>query len=364
MDLLKTILIYMSMIFVTSVQTAPDPAAFPDLNKPTTTPYVEMARTPTPLPTPSPTPVPTINITPNPEDKTVRVGDRGDNVRSLQQKLLEYGYYKGDVDGRFGNQTRRAVEQFQYQHGLDSDGIAGKRTLTVLYESNEIRKAPQKETPAPVDTTAPSAKPTTTTVLAPAMTDEKSKPTSTLAFVPIETTAPTASASSEAVKNTEPLLSEMPTTTPVPEFLAMEGYSMVLAGSEKPLQKLAKDGEAPAALVPYTYGDVVYVPFLRILQEASMNIITSDTLEKDEYGFALGESLFRISFTEDQAGLPINLEAFRDNEPQILPLRDVRLAQELYYFPIESMESLTGVQFLVDEANKRITVTLPVTNAE
>ncbi|MEG0493006.1 MAG: peptidoglycan-binding domain-containing protein [Clostridia bacterium] len=362
MDLLKTILIYMSMIFVTSVQTAPDPAAFPDLNKPTTTPYVEMARTPTPLPTASPTPVPTINITPNPEYKTIRVGDRGEDVKSLQQKLLEYGYYKGDVDGRFGNQTRRAVEQFQYQHGLDSDGIAGKRTLTVLYESDEIRKAPQKETPAPQNTTAPSAKPTTTTVLAPAITDEKTKPTSTLAFVPIETTAPTASESPTAVKNTESLLSEMATTTPIPEFLAMEGYSLVFAGSEKPLQKPVKDGEAPAALVPYTYGDVVYVPFLGILQEASMNIITSD--EKDEYGFALGESLFRIAFAEDRAGLPINLEAYRDNEPQILPVRDIRFAEEMYYFPMTSMESLTGVQFLVDVANKRITVTLPVINAE
>ena len=41
MDLLKTILIYMSMVFAASVQNAPDPGALPAYDEPTPTPYVE-----------------------------------------------------------------------------------------------------------------------------------------------------------------------------------------------------------------------------------------------------------------------------------------------------------------------------------
>ena len=45
--------------------------------------------------------------------------------------------------------TRRAVEQFQYQHGLSADGMAGRVTLTVLYESGQVRMSPTAATPAP-----------------------------------------------------------------------------------------------------------------------------------------------------------------------------------------------------------------------
>ena len=151
MDLLKTILVYMSMVVAASVQNAPDPGAMPAYDEPTPTPYVQAAPTaiPTATATPRPTPVPTIDITPNPEYGTLQVGDRGDEVRRLQEELARYGYYEGDIDGVYGNQTRRAVEQFQYQHGLSADGMAGRVTLTVLYESNQVRMSPPAVTPAP-----------------------------------------------------------------------------------------------------------------------------------------------------------------------------------------------------------------------
>lgn len=152
MDLLKTILVYMSMVVAASVQNAPDPGAMPAYDEPTPTPYVQAAptATPTATATPRPTPVPTIDITPNPEYGTLQVGDRGDEVRRLQEELARYGYYEGDIDGVYGNQTRRAVEQFQYQHGLSADGMAGRVTLTVLYESNQVRMSPTAVTPAPL----------------------------------------------------------------------------------------------------------------------------------------------------------------------------------------------------------------------
>ena len=156
MDLLKTILVYMSMVVVASVQNAPDPGSVPAYDEPTPTPYVQAAPTPTSTPTatPKPTPVPTIDITPNPEYSTLQVGDKGDEVRRLQEELARYGYYEGDIDGVYGNQTRRAVEEFQYQHGLSADGMAGRITLTVLYESGQVRLSPSAATPAPSATSS------------------------------------------------------------------------------------------------------------------------------------------------------------------------------------------------------------------
>ena len=52
-------------------------------------------------------------------------------VRSLQRLLLGQGYSL-QLDGHFGPSTRQAVEGFQRQAGLGTDGIAGQKTLQAL----------------------------------------------------------------------------------------------------------------------------------------------------------------------------------------------------------------------------------------
>lgn len=61
-----------------------------------------------------------------------QVGSRGDEVRSIQKKLKELGYYTGTVDGIYGSATKRAVKAFQKNCGLTEDGIAGPKTLLYL----------------------------------------------------------------------------------------------------------------------------------------------------------------------------------------------------------------------------------------
>lgn len=61
-----------------------------------------------------------------------KLGSRGDEVRRVQQKLKQLGYYKGSVDGIFGVQTQTAVKAFQRNCGLTVDGIAGPKTLLYL----------------------------------------------------------------------------------------------------------------------------------------------------------------------------------------------------------------------------------------
>lgn len=43
----------------------------------------------------------------------------GDDVRLMQQRLYDLGYLDGDVDGKFGLQTQKAVRAFQRAHKLE-----------------------------------------------------------------------------------------------------------------------------------------------------------------------------------------------------------------------------------------------------
>ncbi|MDY6784267.1 MAG: peptidoglycan-binding domain-containing protein [Cyanobacteriota bacterium] len=63
---------------------------------------------------------------------SLQFGDRGEEVRALQVRLRQQGYYSGNIDGYYGEETQRAVAQFQTAIGLFPDGIAGERTLAAL----------------------------------------------------------------------------------------------------------------------------------------------------------------------------------------------------------------------------------------
>lgn len=65
-------------------------------------------------------------------DALSRYGSRGTEVRQIQTKLKNWGYYNGSVDGIFGYQTYQAVRYFQSRNGLSVDGIAGPQTLAAM----------------------------------------------------------------------------------------------------------------------------------------------------------------------------------------------------------------------------------------
>ena len=56
----------------------------------------------------------------------------GDDVRALQERLLEIGYNAGRADGIYGPDTARAVAQFQREVGLVPDANCGPHTLAAL----------------------------------------------------------------------------------------------------------------------------------------------------------------------------------------------------------------------------------------
>ncbi len=59
-------------------------------------------------------------------------GSQGEVVKTIQQKLKNWGYYTGKVDGIYGKLTKNAVIYFQKKNNLTADGIVGNATLKAL----------------------------------------------------------------------------------------------------------------------------------------------------------------------------------------------------------------------------------------
>ncbi len=72
-----------------------------------------------------------INEAPVIQHKTLRKGDKGEEVQYMQQLLAKTGS-ELTIDGIFGNGTLAAVKTFQTKHGLKSDGIVGPQTWKEL----------------------------------------------------------------------------------------------------------------------------------------------------------------------------------------------------------------------------------------
>ena len=126
---------------------------------PTATPIAS----PTPVPTKKPvvtakpqatptlmavvTPTPTMRIvtvapaTPTVTPPSLQFGFTGSTeVRALQKRLKELGWYTGSVDGDFGPATLEAVKAFQKANGLTADGKAGQKTLAKLNSTKAVSK--------------------------------------------------------------------------------------------------------------------------------------------------------------------------------------------------------------------------------
>ncbi len=77
---------------------------------------------------------------------TLRQGDEGDAVKSLQETLTKLNYYDGPITGFFGPLTEAAVIRFQEEKGLDADGIVGSQTLAALQSGERPVPVPVTDT--------------------------------------------------------------------------------------------------------------------------------------------------------------------------------------------------------------------------
>ena len=174
MDLLKTLLVYMTVLFTSAAQSAPSVTPAPA--QPTVTPSTTATVTVDPSESPSVSPAvtstatatATATITPSPTPYSILSrGDRGEEVKRLQRRLNELHYNAGTADGVFGKQTREAVIAFQKANGLKTDGVAGPATQKILYESTSVVTARPTATASPTPTVVPGPTAVPTTVNVP-----------------------------------------------------------------------------------------------------------------------------------------------------------------------------------------------------
>lgn len=81
------------------------------------------------------------------DDDYLREGDQGDDVKDVQDRLVELGYRPGDPDGNFGAHTASAVLAFQKREGLTRDGIVGPEVLARLDDPRGA--GPRSDQPGP-----------------------------------------------------------------------------------------------------------------------------------------------------------------------------------------------------------------------
>lgn len=66
------------------------------------------------------------------EAAVLKEGSKGDLVKTMQQRLIKWGYLTGTADGVFGPKTKAAVILFQKRNGLVADGIVGTKTAQAM----------------------------------------------------------------------------------------------------------------------------------------------------------------------------------------------------------------------------------------
>ncbi|KHE72146.1 Spore cortex-lytic enzyme [Halobacillus sp. BBL2006] len=78
-------------------------------------------------------------------NQVIQQGATGDDVIELQSRLQYLGFYNGEIDGVFGWGTYWAVRNFQYEFGLDIDGLVGQEVKNKLVKASKYDEGFVKE---------------------------------------------------------------------------------------------------------------------------------------------------------------------------------------------------------------------------
>jgi len=122
------IVLFVAVLAAAGVFSSGSPKVTPPL--PTTPLTVAAPPSSTPLTTTASTTTPTSTPT-----TTLKPGDSGSEVTTLQNELTSLGYSPGKADGTYGPATEQAVKNFQTAKGLAADGIVGPKTLAALQQA-------------------------------------------------------------------------------------------------------------------------------------------------------------------------------------------------------------------------------------
>ncbi|MFI5622059.1 peptidoglycan-binding protein [Nocardioides sp. NPDC051685] len=121
----------------------PEPTASQAAASPSTSPSPSASTTPSEKPKPKPSP------TSGP--RLFGKGDSGDDVRDLQARLKQIGWFNAGVTGFYGNVTTEAVSGFQAKRGIAVTGFVDQTTLDRLHAmTREPTEAELTNAPPPI----------------------------------------------------------------------------------------------------------------------------------------------------------------------------------------------------------------------
>ena len=90
-----------------------------------------------------------------PYKKKYAYNSKGENVKLIQQRLTDLGYYSGPISGNFLGHTRNAVKAFQKQNAIEVTGAVNEETWNALFNDAHVvlpdetpRATPRPEQPA------------------------------------------------------------------------------------------------------------------------------------------------------------------------------------------------------------------------
>lgn len=89
--------------------------------------------------------------------KKLKYNNTGKQVKKVQQRLTDLGYYDGPVSGNFLGHTRNAVKAFQEHNALEVDGVVGETTWDLLFNDLDVRRPEDPARPTPEPTPVPFA---------------------------------------------------------------------------------------------------------------------------------------------------------------------------------------------------------------
>lgn len=125
--------------------------ASPSAASSSASPSASPSATPTPSPSAKPKPEPKPSPTSGP--RLFGKGDSGDDVRDLQARLKQIGWFNAGVTGFYGNVTTEAVSGFQGKRGIAVTGFVDQTTLDRLHAmTREPTEAELTNAPPPVPT--------------------------------------------------------------------------------------------------------------------------------------------------------------------------------------------------------------------
>ena len=127
-----------------------------------------------------------------PAEYVIEYGNVGNDVRMLQERLMQLGYYSEKINGYFGTATRTAVEQFRLSNNLPESSVVDTEAFNLIFSAYAVDDGNLPfETGEPYYTVSPAPSPVTSSLPRPTPTPKPTPtPSPTPSPVPTPTTAP------------------------------------------------------------------------------------------------------------------------------------------------------------------------------